>query len=122
MLLFLFVSLANTRPPVLHVNGSLLVPLGGFTALTPLLLQVKDPDSPSQQLVFQIIHGPNNGRLFLLKEMDREQRQELSRDSTFTWTELRAGQVHFKHQKDKARSVEEMFLNLSPIQKIHKRF
>uniref|UniRef100_A0A4W6CQ63 Fraser extracellular matrix complex subunit 1 n=1 Tax=Lates calcarifer TaxID=8187 RepID=A0A4W6CQ63_LATCA len=87
----------NTRPPTLRVNGSLLVPLSGFVPLPPTLLHVKDPDSPSERLIFQLVQSPNNGRLA---------GQELTRDGTFTWAELRAGRVRFKHQKDKARTGE----------------
>ncbi|GLD61427.1 extracellular matrix protein FRAS1 isoform X1, partial [Lates japonicus] len=101
---------ANTRPPTLQVNGSLLVPLGGFAPLPPTLLHVKDPDSPSERLIFQLVQSPNNGRLVLFRGKEGEERgggrgkagQELTRDGTFTWAELRAGQVRFKHQKDKA--------------------
>ncbi|XP_068615370.1 extracellular matrix organizing protein FRAS1-like, partial [Brachionichthys hirsutus] len=98
----------NIHQPVLQVNGSLLVPLGGFAPLSPSLLQVKDPDSPSKQLVFQLVHGPSNGWLVVVRgeegENGRKSAQELSRDDTFTWEELRAGRVRFRHQKDKARS------------------
>ncbi|XP_067377534.1 extracellular matrix protein FRAS1 isoform X3 [Channa argus] len=99
---------ANTHPPALQVNGSLLVPLGGFAPLPPTLLHVKDPDSPSERLIFQLIRGPSNGRLVLLRapEGEEEGGRELTRDDTFTWAELRTGRVRFRHQKDKARTGE----------------
>lgn len=103
----------NTRPPVLHVNGSLLVPLGGFAPLPPTLLHVKDPDSPAERLIFQLIQGPSNGRLVLFKAQEGEGMggqgqtgQEVTGDDTFTWAELKSGRVRFRHLKDKARSVE----------------
>uniref|UniRef100_A0A3Q3MY85 Fraser extracellular matrix complex subunit 1 n=1 Tax=Mastacembelus armatus TaxID=205130 RepID=A0A3Q3MY85_9TELE len=100
----------NTHPPALQVSGSLLVPLGGFVPLAPTLLQVKDPDSPSERMVFQLVQAPSNGRLMVLREEEGEERggrgkagRGLSRDDTFTWTELKSGRVRFRHQKDKAR-------------------
>ncbi|XP_036955362.1 extracellular matrix protein FRAS1 isoform X2 [Acanthopagrus latus] len=103
----------NTHPPALQVNGSLLVPLGGFAPLPPTLLQVKDPDSPSETLIFQLVQGPSNGRLVLFRGEEGGERgdrgklgRELTRDDTFTWAELRSGRVRFRHQKDKARTGE----------------
>ncbi|XP_041854892.1 extracellular matrix protein FRAS1 [Melanotaenia boesemani] len=98
----------NTHAPTLHVNGSLLVPLGGVAPLQPTLLQVKDPDGPSQWPVFQLVHGPSNGQLVLLPEEGGENRgrRELSDDDTFTWEELRLARVRFIHQRDKARTGE----------------
>ncbi|CAK6982948.1 LOW QUALITY PROTEIN: extracellular matrix protein FRAS1, partial [Scomber scombrus] len=101
----------NTQPPTLQVNGSLLVPIGGFAPLPRTLLKVKDRDSPSERLIFQLVQGPGNGRLVLFrgeeeageeKEGRRKAGRELSKDDTFTWEELRAGRVRFRHQKDKA--------------------
>ncbi|KAK2838085.1 hypothetical protein Q5P01_015297 [Channa striata] len=99
---------ANTHPPALQVNGSLLVPLGGFAPLPPALLHVKDPDSPPERLMFQLVQGPSNGRLVLLRAPagEEEAGRELKRDDTFTWAELRTGRVRFRHQKDKARTGE----------------
>uniref|UniRef100_A0A3Q3IUW6 VWFC domain-containing protein n=1 Tax=Monopterus albus TaxID=43700 RepID=A0A3Q3IUW6_MONAL len=103
----------NSQPPSLQVNGSLLVPLGGFAALPPTLLHVQDSDSPSQWLIFQLMQGPSNGRLLLFSEKEEEERgaqgkagRGLSKNDTFTWAELRAGRVRFRHQKDKARTGE----------------
>ncbi|KAF3695352.1 Extracellular matrix protein FRAS1 Precursor [Channa argus] len=98
----------RSMPHKYQVNGSLLVPLGGFAPLPPTLLHVKDPDSPSERLIFQLIRGPSNGRLVLLRapEGEEEGGRELTRDDTFTWAELRTGRVRFRHQKDKARTGE----------------
>lgn len=98
----------NNHPPALHINGSLLVPLGGFALLPPTLLQVKDSDSPSEQLVFHLVRGPSNGQLVLFRWEEGEGNRgmaarELIRDDTFTWAELKNGRVYFRHQKDKAR-------------------
>ncbi|XP_051278840.1 extracellular matrix protein FRAS1 isoform X2 [Dicentrarchus labrax] len=103
----------NTHPPALQVIGSLLVPLGGFIPLPPTLLQVKDPDSPSDRLIFQLVQGPSNGRLILFRGKEGAVKggqgksgRELTMDDTFTWAELRTGRVRFSHQKDKARTGE----------------
>ncbi|KAA8592453.1 hypothetical protein FQN60_017908, partial [Etheostoma spectabile] len=103
----------NTHPPALQVNGSLLVPLGGFAPLPLTLLPVKDPDSPSDRLIFQLVQGPSNGRLVLFRGEEGEERvgrgkagRDLTRDDSFTWAELRTGRVRFRHQKDKASSGE----------------
>lgn len=111
--MFSFLLSVNTQPPALQVNGSLLVPLGGFTSLPPTLLHVKDPDSPSERLNFQLVQGPTNGQLVLFRLEKGEVRggegtagRQLTRNDTFTWEELRDGRVRFKHQKDKARCVD----------------
>lgn len=95
----------NIRPPVLQVNGSLLVPLGGLAPLPPSLLRVKDPDSPPERLVFQLVRVPANGRLVLFGAEGEGSGRDLNGDDTFTWAELRSGRVRFRHQEDKARSV-----------------
>ncbi|TMS03411.1 Extracellular matrix protein FRAS1 [Larimichthys crocea] len=103
----------NTHPPALQINGSLLIPLGGFAPLPQTLLQVKDPDSPSERLIFQLVQGPSNGQLYLFKREEGEEREghemsgrELARDDTFTWEDLRTGRVRFRHQKDQTRTGE----------------
>ncbi|XP_013870055.1 extracellular matrix organizing protein FRAS1 [Austrofundulus limnaeus] len=93
----------NTVSPVLHVNGSLLVPLGGSVPLLPVLLQVKDRDSPSQRLLFQLVHRPTNGQVVLSTGTGL---QELGTDDTFTWADLDQGRVHFRHLQDKSRTGE----------------
>lgn len=102
----------NTQPPALHINGSLLVPLDGFAPLSPSQLQVKDLDSPTEQLIFQLVQSPSNGQLLLFRGGDGDETggqemkpRELIRDDTFTWADLRTGRVGLRHQKDKARSV-----------------
>lgn len=110
-----FSPLVNTHPPALQINGSLLIPLGGFAPLPQTLLQVKDPDSPSERLIFQLVQGPSNGQLYLFKREEGEEREghemsgrELARDDTFTWEDLRTGRVRFRHQKDQTRSVSDV--------------
>ncbi|KAF7205299.1 extracellular matrix organizing protein FRAS1 isoform X2 [Nothobranchius furzeri] len=100
--------LVNTHAPVLHIHGSLLVPLGGSAPLQPPLLQVRDPDGASERLVFQLVHVPNNGRLFLLTPDagDGEGWQELGSGDSFTWAELKLSRVHFTHLNDKSRAGE----------------
>ncbi|XP_035766601.1 extracellular matrix protein FRAS1 [Neolamprologus brichardi] len=98
----------NAHTPALHVNGSLLVPFDGFAPLLPTLLQVKDPDSPSEQLIFQLVQKPSNGRLVLFRGEEGEETggQEIKKDDTFTWAELRHGRVRFQYQRDKDRNGE----------------
>uniref|UniRef100_A0AAX7USN5 Fraser extracellular matrix complex subunit 1 n=1 Tax=Astatotilapia calliptera TaxID=8154 RepID=A0AAX7USN5_ASTCA len=98
----------NAHTPALHVNGSLLVPFDGFAPLLPTLLQVKDPDSPSEQLIFQLVQKPSNGRLVLFRGEEGEETggREIKKDDTFTWAELRHGRVRFQYQRDKDRSGE----------------
>ncbi|XP_029366253.1 extracellular matrix organizing protein FRAS1 isoform X2 [Echeneis naucrates] len=104
---------ANSHPPSLQVNGSLLVPLGGFAPLPFSLLRTKDPDGNSDRLVFQLVQSPTNGRLLLFEREDGDERRgrakagrELTRDNTFTLEELKTGRVRFKHHRDKARTGE----------------
>ncbi|XP_034027090.1 extracellular matrix protein FRAS1 [Thalassophryne amazonica] len=106
----------NTRPPTLRINGSVLVPLGGSAPLPPTLLLVKDPDSPPDQLIFQLLHTPRNGQLVLFGGDGEETRRgrELARNNAFTWEELRSGQVWFRHSKNKARSGEFTLLAADP--------
>lgn len=99
-------SSANRHPPSLHVNGSLLVTLGDFAPLPPTLLQVSDPDSPPEALVFSLAQAPGNGELLLYKVDGRgTEIRELNLGDTFSWAELQDGQVHFRHWRDRARSV-----------------
>nr|XP_057925745.1 extracellular matrix protein FRAS1 isoform X1 [Doryrhamphus excisus] len=100
---------ANSNPPTLHVNGSLQVPLGGSAPLSPTLLRVKDPDSPLQGLVIQLVRRPTNGRLVLFGsggELEAAGGRQLSDEDTFTWEELEGGRVRFEHLKDQARTGE----------------
>lgn len=101
-------SSANSRPPVLHVNGSLLVPLGGLAPLPLTLLQVSDPDSPAEQLVFSLVQAASNGELLLFGEEGGgggSEGRELNSGDTFGWAELKEGQVRFRHRRNRARSV-----------------
>ncbi|XP_008299754.1 extracellular matrix protein FRAS1-like [Stegastes partitus] len=96
---------ANSHPPVLRVNGSLLVPLDGSAPLPSTLLQVTDPDGPPDQLVFSLVQAPASGQLVLLGGEDGGE-AELGRDDTFTWAQLDLGRVRFRHRRDEARTGE----------------
>lgn len=102
---FFFVPSVNSHSPALHINGSLLVPLGGSARLLPALLQANDQDSPSERLLFQLVRGPTNGQVLLSTERDGEEtgQREVGSNDTFTWAELELGRVHFRHWKDKPR-------------------
>ncbi|KAM6930976.1 extracellular matrix organizing protein FRAS1 [Xenentodon cancila] len=102
---------ANTHSPAILVNSSLLVPLDGYAPLLPTMLRVEDPDSPSERLVFQLVHGPSNGRLAVFAADERDKTggraaRELNSNDTFTWSELMLGRVRFRHQKDRSRTGE----------------
>ncbi|XP_037832589.1 extracellular matrix protein FRAS1 isoform X2 [Kryptolebias marmoratus] len=101
----------NAHSPALHINGSLLVPLGGSAPLLPALLQAKDRDSPPERLRFQLLRRPANGQLLLSAGEEEEEGgaagwRELGSNDTFTWAEVELGRVHFRHRKDKARTGE----------------
>lgn len=102
---------ANTNSPDLQINSPLLVPLDGDAPLTPAMLQVEDPDSPAERLVFRLVLGPSNGRLVKLagdegnNQRGGEAGRELNSDDTFTWSDLKLGRVRFRHRRDEARSV-----------------
>lgn len=101
-----FVSAAaNTHPPVLHVNGSLLVPAGGMRPLGGWLLRAEDPDSPAENLLVQLLQPPTNGLLVRLQSNGGGGggggESTLHRDQTFSLAELRAGAVRFVHSADK---------------------
>lgn len=102
-------SSANSRPPVLHVNSSLLVPLGGLAPLPLTLLQVSDPDSPAERLIFSLVQAASNGELLLFGEEGGgggTEGRELNSGDTFGWAELKEGQVRFRHRRNRARSVQ----------------
>ncbi|KAG7481357.1 hypothetical protein MATL_G00065830 [Megalops atlanticus] len=92
---------ANSHAPALHVNGSLLVPIGGTGPLDLSFMTAQDPDGPAESLVFQLVQPPGNGRLTRLAG-GRE--TALSREDTFTFTELRGKAVRFAHAKDKSKT------------------
>ncbi|XP_030622204.1 extracellular matrix organizing protein FRAS1 [Chanos chanos] len=92
---------ANSHAPVLHVNGSLLVPIGGVRPLDPALLSVKDSDSQSESLVFQLLQLPSNGRLVCV---EKGQERHLDRDDSFTFTQLRERAVRFIHSAKQPKS------------------
>ncbi|CAJ1069789.1 extracellular matrix protein FRAS1 [Xyrichtys novacula] len=93
----------NIHPPSLQVNGSLQVPVGGVASLPPYLLQVKDPESPPDSLMVQLVQSSTNGQL-ILSRGEEDAGLELNSNDTFMWAELRMGHVQFRHQRDRARS------------------
>ncbi|XP_031426498.1 extracellular matrix protein FRAS1 [Clupea harengus] len=92
---------ANTHAPVLHVNGSLLVPAGGVRPLDAWLLRAEDRDSPAKNLLLQLLQPPTNGLLVRLQDGGES---TLHRDQTFTLAELRDGALRFSHSSDKPLS------------------
>ncbi|XP_048099370.1 extracellular matrix protein FRAS1 [Alosa alosa] len=81
---------ANTHAPVLHVNGSLLVPAGGVRPLGTWLLRAEDADSPAENLLLQLFRTVGGEHLVI--------------DQTFSLAELRAGAIRFSHSTDKPLS------------------
>ncbi|KAL2092359.1 hypothetical protein ACEWY4_012157 [Coilia grayii] len=92
---------ANTHAPVLHVNGSLLVPAGGVRPLGAWLLRAEDRDSPAENLLLQLLQPPTNG---LLLRLQGGAESTLHRDQTFSLAELRDGALRFSHSTDKPLS------------------
>ncbi|KAG7278005.1 hypothetical protein CRUP_020321, partial [Coryphaenoides rupestris] len=85
--------LFDLHPPTLGVNGSLLVPLGGSAPLGVSLLRVRDPDSPPESLLLELLRGPTAGYLLLLGGGGgADGRRELLPGDAFTLTQLRHGQ------------------------------
>ncbi|XP_072289092.1 extracellular matrix organizing protein FRAS1, partial [Eucyclogobius newberryi] len=93
----------NVQPPTLHVNGSVLVPLGGTVPLSPWLLRISDRDSAPRLLRFELQAAPTNGRLYLRRGAEEA---ELKPGERFSPEQLAAGRVVFKHGPDAARSGE----------------
>ena len=71
---FLFqvnISLSDNDPPVLITNRQLVVAEGAVAALTTDFLAAHDVDSNDPALVFKIVRGPVNGKLFFRKPIPR---------------------------------------------------
>ncbi|RXN23492.1 extracellular matrix FRAS1-like protein [Labeo rohita] len=102
---------ANSRAPSLYINGSLLVPIGGIKLLDLALLSIKDADSQSESMLLQLLQPPSNGHLVVL-ENDRE--RTLSRDDTFTFTQLKRRAVRFIHDKEQPKSGQFMLRAADP--------
>ncbi|KAL4623271.1 extracellular matrix protein FRAS1, partial [Arapaima gigas] len=90
----------NHHAPVLHVNSSLLVEIGGIRPLDLSFMTAWDPDGGTRNLIFQLIQPPTNGRLF--RHVDGKE-ASLRQEDTFTFAELENGTVHFAHNREKAR-------------------
>ncbi|TRY85660.1 hypothetical protein DNTS_020362 [Danionella cerebrum] len=96
---------ANSRAPSLYINGSLLVPIGGVKPLDPTLLSIKDADSQSESMLLQLLQLPSNGHLVVL-ENDRE--RILTKDDTFSFTQLKQRAVRFIHDKEQSKGGQFM--------------
>ncbi|MGH0123135.1 UNVERIFIED_CONTAM: hypothetical protein FKN15_026250 [Acipenser sinensis] len=92
---------ANTQAPVLHVNGSLIVKIGGTKPLDFSFMSAHDPDSSAENLMFYLVQLPDNGRLV---KMVKGKEVRLNRDDTFTFRDLREQAVRFIHAKEKSKS------------------
>ncbi|XP_035235651.1 extracellular matrix protein FRAS1 isoform X1 [Anguilla anguilla] len=92
---------ANSHAPSLHVNSSLLVKVGGTRPLDLSFMTAQDPDGSAEDLVFQLVQPPSNGRLLRLAN-GRE--AGLSKEDTFTFAELRGGAIRFAHAKEKSKT------------------
>ncbi|XP_036384589.1 extracellular matrix protein FRAS1-like [Megalops cyprinoides] len=90
----------NSQAPVLRVNGSLLVPIGGTGPLDLSVVTARDPDSADEDLVFWVVEPPSHGRLLRLGEGEGT---DLREGDTFTLTDLQNGAVRFAHYREKSR-------------------
>ncbi|KAJ8404524.1 hypothetical protein AAFF_G00337910 [Aldrovandia affinis] len=91
----------NTHAPVLRTNGPLLVEISGTTSLDLSVITAEDSDSSSEDLVFQLVLPPSNGRLIRLADKTET---TLNREDTFTFRELKNRAVRFTHSKEKSKS------------------
>ncbi|XP_015220286.2 extracellular matrix organizing protein FRAS1 [Lepisosteus oculatus] len=91
----------NKHAPVLYVNGSLIVKIGGTKQLDFSFMSVRDPDTSIENLIFQLVQPPNNGRL--IKKINGKE-FKLNREDTFTFTDLIENTVRFIHAKDKSKN------------------
>ncbi|XP_066568203.1 extracellular matrix organizing protein FRAS1 isoform X2 [Amia ocellicauda] len=91
----------NTHAPVLHVNGSLIVKPGGTKPLDFSFMSAQDLDTAADNLIFQLVQPPSNGRL--VKLVDGKE-VKLNKEDTFTFTDLREKVVRFVHAKEKSKN------------------
>ncbi|KAJ8398108.1 hypothetical protein AAFF_G00431850 [Aldrovandia affinis] len=91
----------NSHAPGLHINGSLLVKIGGTRPLDLSFMTAQDPDGGMENLVFQLVQPPSNGRLVRLANGEET---GLSREDSFSFAELRDKAIRFTHAKDKSKS------------------
>ncbi|KAG8454257.1 hypothetical protein GDO86_000773 [Hymenochirus boettgeri] len=92
----------NIHAPVLVVNGSLTVGIGGVRSLDMSIISVQDQDKGNTIFTFHVVNVPANGRLVKIvngKEV------YLTRDTYFSWEDLKEQRVRFEHIKGKPRTA-----------------
>ncbi|KAJ8339232.1 hypothetical protein SKAU_G00360180 [Synaphobranchus kaupii] len=90
----------NSHAPVLRTKGPLVVKIGGTTPLGLSVIAAEDPDGSSEDLVFQLLLPPTNGRL---SRLGGGEETPLSTGDTFTFGELRNGAVRLTHSEGKSK-------------------
>ncbi|KAM9238088.1 extracellular matrix organizing protein FRAS1 [Dugong dugon] len=86
--------------PSLHVNGSLTLAIGSVKPLDFSFLNVQDQDGRIEDLLFQVVSTPTNGRLVLSRNGKEVQ---LDKAGHFSWKDVKEKKVHFVHSKEKPR-------------------
>ncbi|XP_043916303.1 extracellular matrix organizing protein FRAS1-like [Protopterus annectens] len=91
----------NSYAPVILLNGSLIVEVGGRKILDFSLMTVLDEDSRNPGFQFYVVSPPDNGQLVkVIKGVELQ----LAKDSTFTEEDLREHRVQFVHNREKSRN------------------
>ncbi|KAG2466459.1 FRAS1 protein, partial [Polypterus senegalus] len=91
---------ANSHPPILHVNGTLIVQIGGVKPLDLSFMSIQDLDTIPDQFVFYIVSLPNNGKLV---KIVKGKQVPMNVDDTFTLSDLQEQAVRFIHSQEKSK-------------------
>ncbi|KAG8134315.1 hypothetical protein E2320_007441, partial [Naja naja] len=84
--------------PGFKAKNLLLVGIGGLKHLDGSLLEVENPESYGEGLLFRVAALPTNGKLVVLAE-GKEKEQDY-----FTWGDVKEQRVFFVHDKMKSRN------------------
>ncbi|OXB58880.1 hypothetical protein ASZ78_012724 [Callipepla squamata] len=91
---------ASKHPSSFRVNSTLTVGIGGVKPLDLSLLNVRDLDDDTGQLLFHIDSTPSNGRLVMVVNGKEVQ---LSKGDHFSFKDVKEHRVRFVHSKEKSR-------------------
>lgn len=87
-------------PPTLHVNGSLILPIGSMKPLDLPLLNVGARGGRLEDVQFRVVSAPTNGQLLLSRNGKEVQ---LGKAGHFSWKDVNENQVRFVHSREKPR-------------------
>lgn len=97
---FFFFFLVSRHPSSFRVNSTLTVGIGGVKPLDLSLLDVRDLDGDTGQLLFHIDSAPSNGRLVMVVNGKEVQ---LSKGDHFSFKDVKENRVRFVHSREKSR-------------------